>query len=325
MLIAEYMRAALPRCEVYFSYASRPAELVFVKRIQENKKAVHCIVFLYTSYGAIVTCSRSFPILAISVSGKCTVVFRVNGTYTSSAFRYVRLHIPSPARAAWPGFPGVDAMRRMPRSVVSIALAVLGSLASAARAEEPPRVEITPFVGYRMGGQFDVENSQTGAENSVDAKDSDSWGVDFGIYRDNLSFYEFLYSRQSAGLNTDLPAFNDVNLKTEYLQFGGTMFYPQDTWFVPYLSMTLGATRFDPQIGGFGAETKFSMSLGGGMRMPINKRVAATLGVRGYMTFVDSDTKIFCVSGTGGGNCLIKSSGNAFFQGEAQLGLTFVF
>jgi hypothetical protein len=216
-------------------------------------------------------------------------------------------------------------MRRMSWSVFTILVAVLGLPAAAVLADESPRFEFTPIAGYRMGGSFDVENNQTGASNSVDVEDSGSWGVDVGIYRDDVSFFELLYSQQSAGLNTNLPAFQGADLKTEYIQFGGTMFYPQDTWFVPYLSMTLGATRFDPQRDGYGAETDFSMSLGGGMRMPINKHVSATFGVRGYVTFINSDTKIFCVSDAGGANCLLKSSGNSFFQGETQLGLSFIF
>ena len=216
-------------------------------------------------------------------------------------------------------------MHRTLWSFITLAIAVLSSLASAAQAEESPRVEITPFVGYRMGGQFDNEDSQQGAGNSVDVEDSGSWGIDLGVYRDNLSFYEILYSQQSANFDTNQSTLSAVDLKTEYLHFGGTMFYPQDTWFVPYLSFTLGATRFDPQSSDYDTETNFSMSLGGGMRIPIAEHFTATLGARGYVTFIDSDTEIFCVSGSSGANCLLKASGNAFFQGEVQLGLTYIF
>ena len=73
---------------------------------------------------------------------------------------------------------------------------------------------------------------------------------------------------------------------------------------------------------GYGSDTKFSGSLGGGLRLPFNDNVAATLGVRGYLTLIESDTSIFCKSDSQGGGCLVRSSGSTFFQAEALLGLT---
>jgi hypothetical protein len=53
--------------------------------------------------------------------------------------------------------------------------------------------------------------------------------------------------------------------------------------------------------------------------------VSATLGARGYLTFIGSDTKFFCSSVNGQGTCLLQSSEARSFQGEAQLGLTVKF
>jgi len=92
---------------------------------------------------------------------------------------------------------------------------------------------------------------------------------------------------------------------------------------VPYLSLTIGATKFDAG-GGYGSETKFSGSLGGGVRFPFGDHFAATLGVRGYLTAVNSDTEFFC-TGSGSVNCLFRTTGSTFFQGEALLGFTVVF
>jgi len=93
---------------------------------------------------------------------------------------------------------------------------------------------------------------------------------------------------------------------------------------VPYLSMTIGATRFSAD-GGYGSKSRFSGSLGGGLRLPFSENVGATLGVRGYLTFVDSDTGFFCSSIDGEGSCLVTSSGSTLFQAEALLGVTFRF
>jgi opacity protein-like surface antigen len=202
------------------------------------------------------------------------------------------------------------------------AAALLGAPAAWA---DKPTLEITPFVGYRMGGEFDVNNPPEGYDESVDVGDSSSWGVDFGIYRDPVSFYEFLYSQQSTDLDSKQPGLKGSDVKIEYYQLGGTLLYPYDNWLVPYLSLTIGATRFDVSGGGSNSETKFSGSLGGGVRVPVGANFALNFGLRGYLTAVDSDSQFICVGSGGSANCLIKSSGSAFFQGEASLGFTAVF
>jgi hypothetical protein len=205
-------------------------------------------------------------------------------------------------------------------TLVAGALFLSGSM-EAVMAADAPHVEITPYVGYRMGGEFDVNDDTAGEDRSVDVEDAASWGVDVGIYRDRNSFYELLYSQQSASLDTSDPALRGVDVKTEYFHLGGTLLYPDDQWFVPFLSLTVGATRFDAQGGGYGSETNFSASLGGGMRIPVGTNFDVTLGLRGYLTFVDSDTEIFCV-GSGSVNCLLRTSGSTYFQGEALVGFT---
>jgi opacity protein-like surface antigen len=191
---------------------------------------------------------------------------------------------------------------------------------------QSPRFELTPFVGYRMGGEFDVPGEPGAAERSVELEPGASYGIDLGLYRDPNSFYELLYSRQLASLDSSDAALRGVDVSAEYLHVGGTATFPQDeNWLVPYLSLTIGATRLEPQDGSYDTETKFSASLGGGLRLPVNDNIAVTLGLRGYVTFVDSDTDLFCLSGSEGATCLLRTSSSTFFQGEAQLGLTLRF
>jgi hypothetical protein len=204
------------------------------------------------------------------------------------------------------------------RMLICACLAPLG-----AAADERVRFDVTPLVGYRMGGEFEEVDTETGTGDTLDLDDGSSFGVDLGLYRDSNSFYEVLYTRQESGIDSPDPAIGSVDVATEYLHFGGTLLFPDEYWYVPWLSLTVGATRLNPD-GGFDSETEFSASLGGGVRLPFNERVSATLGVRGYVTLVDSDTAIFCV-GSGDLNCLVKTSGSTFFQGEAFLGLNFRF
>ena len=204
-------------------------------------------------------------------------------------------------------------------ALACLALILLLPTVPAARADV--RAEITPFVGYRMSGNFDVELADGSGTESVDVEDSSAWGIDVGIYATPDAFYEFLYSTQTTNLDSRNAAVSGVDVTTEYLQFGGTAFFPAEQWPVPYLSLTIGATRYSADQG-YGSDTKFSGSLGGGLRLPFNDNFAATLGVRGYLTLIESDTSIFCKSDSEAAGCLVRSSGSTFFQAEATLGLT---
>jgi opacity protein-like surface antigen len=215
----------------------------------------------------------------------------------------------------------------LPIRAIAYAGAVAGSLLLcnvAALAEgAAPRFEVTPFAGYRMGGEFEVPSDSEDAEESVDLESDASYGIDLGLYRDRYSFYELLYSRQEASLDSSDAALGGVDVSVQYWHVGGTAMFPQDdTWFLPYLSLTIGATILEPESGAYDSETKFPASLGGGLRLPVNDNLAVTLGLRGYLTFIKSDTDLFCVSGLEGATCLLRSSGSTFFQGEASLGLT---
>jgi opacity protein-like surface antigen len=200
------------------------------------------------------------------------------------------------------------------------ALPLVLMLAASAASAESPRFEITPFAGGRMGGGFDATDD-AGVTTEADLESGASFGVDLGLYRDSNSFYELLYDRQQTSFDSPVAAVDGVDVDVDYLQVGGTVLFPDEYWFVPYLSLTIGAATFSPE-GPYDSETKFAASLGGGLRMPISDNVAVTLGLRGYLTFVSSDTDLFCASGPQGGTCLVRSTGSTLFQGEGLVGLT---
>jgi hypothetical protein len=191
--------------------------------------------------------------------------------------------------------------------------------AGTAAAAEPTHFEISGFGAYRFGGEFETETTGSG----VDLEDGGGWGLGLALYRDPVSFYEFLYSTQQASLDRSDPVVGGLDVTTEYFQVGGTLLFPQEQGVVPYFSLTLGLTRL--KASGYGSETEFSGSLGGGLRVPINDRLSFALGLRGYLTLVDSDTGFFCSSVNGQGTCLVRVSGSTFFQGEATAGLALRF
>jgi hypothetical protein len=108
-------------------------------------------------------------------------------------------------------------------------------------------------------------------------------------------------------------------------QVGGTLLFPQPRGYSGYLSLTLGMTRFGASSGGYDTDHKLSGSIGGGVRFPLAGNLHATLGMRGYVTLVESDNELVCVSTGGEAKCLLRSSGKTFLEAEAHAGLTFRF
>ncbi len=206
----------------------------------------------------------------------------------------------------------------MPTAVLA-ALVLTPLTASADRA----RFEVAPFGGYRIGGSFDVEDEQGNELRSTDFKEHASYGLGLALYRDPNGFYELLYSRQDTELEDSDPEIDGADITIEYYQFGGTLIFDYEPWLRPYLSLTLGLTRFDAD--GFGSEYKFSSSLGLGWRLPVGEHASILLGARGYGTLIDSDTELLCASGNGRGTCLVRTSGDLILQGEATLGVAFTF
>jgi opacity protein-like surface antigen len=178
--------------------------------------------------------------------------------------------------------------------------------------------EFTPFVGYLAGGEF--EDPTDSSDRDLDA------GTDFGIMIDAAAdwwrHYEMLYVRNS----TTVDGFEPFDMDVEYLQFGGTVSYPdaEYTHVIPYFGMTIGAARFSPDGSGLDDETKFAATMGGGLRIPINKRFGVRLDLRVYGTVLDSDSDIFCVS-AGGLTCRVQAKGDFFLQYSANLGVTIGF
>jgi len=202
-------------------------------------------------------------------------------------------------------------------------LAVLLLAAGGAYAE-PVRMEITPFAGYRIAGDLDT-NAEAADGKSGNTDDGGGWGIGIGLYRDPEGFYELLYSRRDAGLDVPGAPIRGTDVRIEYLHLGGTLLLPQPAGYTGYISVTIGLTRLDADSGDFDSENKFSASFGGGFRFPLTDTLHATLGARGYMTLVDSDTGLVCVSDGGEASCLLRASGSTFWEAEFTAGLAFRF
>ena len=196
-------------------------------------------------------------------------------------------------------------------------------IGSAAAESHDPRYELTPYLGYRIGGEFEQQNGST----KYELDEGNSAGLIFNIVaRDVNTQWQLLYGQQSTNLKTPLTFDPSARLgmDVEYFQFGGTYLFDGDDM-RPFVALTAGVTHFGPTLPGVDSESFFSGSIGGGVQLLQTHRVGVRLEARVFATFVNTDGAIFCHSGPQAGGCAISIHGTALYQFEASAGVVFRF
>jgi opacity protein-like surface antigen len=198
---------------------------------------------------------------------------------------------------------------------------LLAAIPAWAAAPQERRFEITPFAGYRFGGDLgDVENAS-----HAQVAEGSSYGVmlDWEVEKD--AFVELLYSRQqsevTAGgtiLGSGETHITDITVE-QYL-LGGTYQWENDTHFRPFVSGGFGVVRHLPE--GSSSETRLAFGLGVGVKAALAKHLALRFDGRWVIDHLSGSTEISCISP---GQCLIVADGTFFSQVEVSGGITFGF
>lgn len=203
-------------------------------------------------------------------------------------------------------------------AVLGLMLFAASGAASAQGAPDSYKTwEITPFIGYMAGGEF--EDPATNTDRDLD-EDND-FGVIFNAAVDQWRHYELIYAQQSTQIGGTSP----LDLDVQYLQIGGTVSSQDAERVIPYFGITVGAARFSPDQSGLDDETKFAFTVGTGVKVPITEHIGVRLDARAFVSLLDTDGNIFCVSDSGGGACAIRTKSDTFLQYHAALGVTFAF
>jgi hypothetical protein len=204
--------------------------------------------------------------------------------------------------------------RRLAIGIAGMALFAAAAGASAQQNEpDYSDYEITPFFGYMAGGEF--EDPVDGSDRDLD--EDNNFGVIFNAAVDEWRHYELLYSTQSTQIGGSAP----MDLDVQYLQLGGTVSSPDAERVIPYFGMTVGAARFSPDLSGLDDETKLAFSIAGGFKVPITDHIGVRFDARAFISLLDTDGNIFCVSDSAGGACAIRAKSDTFLQYSAALGL----
>jgi hypothetical protein len=211
-------------------------------------------------------------------------------------------------------------MRDARRCLTLIAVILAAGPAWAA-APQDRSFEMTPFAGYRFGGDLgDVE----GADNLKVAEGS-SFGImlDWEVEKD--AFVELRYSLQRTELQARGSSFGAglatvADMDLEHYFLGGTYQWENETSFRPFVSADLGVVRFVPS--GSGSDTRLAFAVGGGVKVPMAKHLGLRFDGRWVLNRISGNTEIYCNSP---GQCLIVADGTFFGQIELSGGLTFRF
>ena len=182
----------------------------------------------------------------------------------------------------------------------------------------PHRFAITPIAGYQFGGGF------SGEEGEINIPAGFMYGAALDVWVRPEAQAEFMYTRQETSFEFDpagvAPGIDLGDLTIHEFQLGGTTDLGAGH-IRPYALGTLGVTWFEPANSAYDGETRFSSTLGAGLRAPVSERIGFRVEGRWIINFFNSSGSIFCSDG----GCLVNFSGDFVSQGSLSGGLSIGF
>ena len=204
-------------------------------------------------------------------------------------------------------------------STVAASLLMAIAFGTAAAAEPAPAaarypVELIPLIGVRGGANLEAD---VPAVHSATANPSLSFGLAVDVFVRPDAWFEVFADHQTLHFTSDPSAFgtSGFDFAVDYLQFGGG-YGPAEGRVRPYVTASVGLTRYGANSGDVGSMIGASGSLGGGMTVPVGKRVAFRFDLRGYATLQDAAVSVTC-----GPGCFVNFSANGWFQIAGTVGL----
>lgn len=177
---------------------------------------------------------------------------------------------------------------------------------------------LTVFTGYRGSDSLKAELT----DELVELDGASSFGLILSMKRDRVSTYDLYFSRQDTVLRAGSAgvAGSPLGLRIDYLHLGGTVDYELDG-FNTFTTGGLGLARISPANVIFGTETKWSFSLGGGLKFPMTENTGLRLEGRVLGITTSGDRRILCANG----QCEAQFEGSVFLQYEISAGLSITF
>jgi len=187
--------------------------------------------------------------------------------------------------------------------------------------------ELTPTIGYRFGGNIELQNPVLNPNfRKLEIESNSSYGValNHGVH-DNIQI-EFQWSRQDthingvSRLNNTTARLFGAYLDQYHVNF---LFHPaeQGSHPQPFFVGGLGATTFNPRAH-LSGRTQFSFEVGAGIRYFFVPRVGLRIEAKWAPTYLKSNEEWFC---NGFNSCYTVSDPVYAQQGEVSSGIIFRF
>lgn len=206
----------------------------------------------------------------------------------------------------------------------AIARCLLAAIAVATFAPAHAEVEVAPFAGFRMGGEFSVNDRDNDESDTLEFKDSEAFGITMNFDLEEAGKQAELYfGRQETTVSTSDRLLTEdsssVDVTIYQLQFGG-LYFPGGNNTGGFVSGILGVTRLEPKPSGLDDHHRAAIGLGGGYKLALTDNLLARFDLRGIYTVLDSGGAVFC-----DGGCAIRFDSSGYGQVEASAGLALRF
>jgi len=174
-------------------------------------------------------------------------------------------------------------------------------------------VDLTPFAGWRFGG--DLSTQQSGYTSTSSISPAASFGAIIDVPISNPHSLELYYSREPTTISGALagsPA-HDVTVSVYHLGFAETV-PTQD----PRLSwLVVGSAGITELATGGASQAHFSIGVGGALLFMASAYVGVRLDLRALLTLTGGGSGALACSG----GCAAQIHSTAFAQGEAGIGV----
>jgi hypothetical protein len=200
---------------------------------------------------------------------------------------------------------------------VTPALTIAACLLGAPAVASAQTLEVTPFAGYRFGGDFfELVTGQR-----VDLDGAPSLGVTVDVPLSNGFQIEGLFTHQHAHVLVPASHFRPATrwqISVDHWQAGGLQEFGGGR-VRPFLTGTFGLTRYAAPDD---SEIRFAVGAGGGVKVFPSRHVGVRLDGRVFATFVDADVRLGVCSP---GPCFVSFHADIVWQADFTAGVVLRF
>ena len=178
-------------------------------------------------------------------------------------------------------------------------------------------IEVAPLAGYR----FNNDLFEAAMNRPLDVDGAPLVGGALNVAMGSGMWFEALFTRQQVDVTTPRDTFGPSvrsRIVVDQWLAGGRQEFPGGRA-IPFFSGMLGLTRYGADRD---HEVRFTIGAGGGVTVPVQRRIGFRLDSRVYTTFVDLDAR---AGACGSRGCLVAVDANVVWQFEFTADVVVVF